>query len=171
MMGTRAKAVRVLLWAGLAALGLCLVPRLPWELPLRLGYPIETVDTMPVLFNEEYGLSEYYETMRRWWDAGRVGPALASVPGRPGALFVRLGPAIIGVYPLGIAGNLAIALALLGIACLRRRSGTGAAHTCQTCGYNLTGNVSGRCPECGTEAREKPAEAGSHMAPSAEPPG
>ena len=20
----------------------------------------------------------------------------------------------------------------------------------QTCGYNLTGNVSGRCPECGT---------------------
>ena len=22
---------------------------------------------------------------------------------------------------------------------------------CQTCGYNLTGNVSGRCPECGTD--------------------
>ena len=22
---------------------------------------------------------------------------------------------------------------------------------CETCGYNLTGNVSGRCPECGTE--------------------
>ncbi len=21
---------------------------------------------------------------------------------------------------------------------------------CQKCGYNLTGNVSGRCPECGT---------------------
>ena len=21
---------------------------------------------------------------------------------------------------------------------------------CQTCGYNLTGNISGRCPECGT---------------------
>ena len=21
---------------------------------------------------------------------------------------------------------------------------------CQQCGYNLTGNVSGRCPECGT---------------------
>ena len=24
---------------------------------------------------------------------------------------------------------------------------------CQTCGYNLTGNVSGRCPECGAAAR------------------
>ena len=23
------------------------------------------------------------------------------------------------------------------------------AHCCQKCGYNLTGNVSGRCPECG----------------------
>lgn len=23
--------------------------------------------------------------------------------------------------------------------------------TCQTCGYNLTGNVSGVCPECGKE--------------------
>jgi hypothetical protein len=22
---------------------------------------------------------------------------------------------------------------------------------CQTCGYDLTGNTSGRCPECGTE--------------------
>ena len=26
---------------------------------------------------------------------------------------------------------------------------------CQQCGYNLTGNVSGVCPECGTEV-EKP---------------
>ena len=25
---------------------------------------------------------------------------------------------------------------------------------CQTCGYNLTGNVSGRCPECGTLVAE-----------------
>lgn len=24
---------------------------------------------------------------------------------------------------------------------------------CQKCGYNLTGNVSGRCPECGTDLR------------------
>jgi hypothetical protein len=24
---------------------------------------------------------------------------------------------------------------------------------CQTCGYDLTGNVSGRCPECGTTLR------------------
>ena len=31
---------------------------------------------------------------------------------------------------------------------------------CQQCGYDLTGNVSGRCPECGTEilANSRPAE-------------
>lgn len=27
---------------------------------------------------------------------------------------------------------------------------------CQTCGYNLTGNVSGRCPECGVHTNESP---------------
>ena len=28
---------------------------------------------------------------------------------------------------------------------------------CRRCGYNLTGNVSGRCPECGTECAIPPA--------------
>lgn len=27
---------------------------------------------------------------------------------------------------------------------------------CDNCGYDLTGNVSGRCPECGTTIRPKP---------------
>ena len=33
---------------------------------------------------------------------------------------------------------------------------------CQHCGYNLTGNVSGRCPECGTQIAEwqRPSEHG-----------
>ena len=29
---------------------------------------------------------------------------------------------------------------------------------CQKCGYDLTGNVSGRCPECGTELEQKRVE-------------
>ncbi len=29
---------------------------------------------------------------------------------------------------------------------------------CQSCGYNLTGNVSGVCPECGKPAAAKPVE-------------
>lgn len=26
---------------------------------------------------------------------------------------------------------------------------------CENCGYDLTGNVSGRCPECGTEIKRE----------------
>ena len=33
---------------------------------------------------------------------------------------------------------------------LRRELATRGLPTCLKCGYNLTGNVSGRCPECGT---------------------
>lgn len=29
------------------------------------------------------------------------------------------------------------------------------ASRCSTCGYDLTGNVSGRCPECGTEIKQR----------------
>ena len=35
---------------------------------------------------------------------------------------------------------------------LRRKKHHQAGH-CQKCGYNLTGNVSGRCPECGTPVK------------------
>lgn len=28
-------------------------------------------------------------------------------------------------------------------------------HRCRVCGYDLTGNVSGICPECGTECMKK----------------
>ena len=34
---------------------------------------------------------------------------------------------------------------------LRRRDALRAAGRCPTCGYDLTGNVSGVCPECGKE--------------------
>jgi hypothetical protein len=29
---------------------------------------------------------------------------------------------------------------------------------CNSCGYNLTGNTSGTCPECGTPVPKEPAE-------------
>jgi hypothetical protein len=50
------------------------------------------------------------------------------------------------ILPLWLPG---VALLSAGTALLwhRRRPREG---YCSTCGYNLTGNVSGRCPECGT---------------------
>ncbi|MCC6359323.1 MAG: hypothetical protein IT450_11325 [Phycisphaerales bacterium] len=42
-------------------------------------------------------------------------------------------------------------LILFGLACLLLiRWCKPAPNTCRSCGYNLTGNVSGRCPECGS---------------------
>jgi len=36
---------------------------------------------------------------------------------------------------------------------------------CATCGYNLTGNVSGRCPECGTPVPSSDVEKGDRCVP------
>jgi hypothetical protein len=65
----------------------------------------------------------------------------------------------LGILPLWIpAVVLAIATALLWYLD-RRRIPPG---HCRKCGYDLTGNVSGRCPECGTEI--KSVRAGSRLA-------
>jgi MFS family permease len=58
-----------------------------------------------------------------------------------------------------VSGGIGTILVVIGMACwlpelrkLGRLSDTPAsASTCGQCGYNLTGNSSGRCPECGTE--------------------
>lgn len=41
------------------------------------------------------------------------------------------------------------------------------AHLCRTCGYNLTGNVSGVCPECGTAIENESKEPDSPDTPTA----
>ena len=51
------------------------------------------------------------------------------------------------VYPLALT---AAASALVARARVARRSRAGA---CKPCGHDLTGNVSGVCPECGAAAR------------------
>ncbi|MCH8805988.1 MAG: hypothetical protein IH986_07860 [Planctomycetes bacterium] len=51
------------------------------------------------------------------------------------------------MLPLWIPFVLAGALTVF---CWRSRVSKGC---CRQCGYNLTGNVSGRCPECGSDVR------------------
>ncbi len=41
----------------------------------------------------------------------------------------------------------------------RRRERMRAAGRCGTCGYSLTGNVSGTCPECGTPVPKRTSDA------------
>jgi hypothetical protein len=60
-----------------------------------------------------------------------------------------------------LSGMLLGAVVLFHLTRPRRAPGT-----CQMCGYNLTGNVSGRCPECGTTVPGGPAgPADDRMAP------
>jgi len=54
-------------------------------------------------------------------------------------------PSIIAVYPLIVAASVVMKHRA------RLRAGC-----CHRCGYNLTGNTSGVCPECGTPVTEKP---------------
>ena len=57
--------------------------------------------------------------------------------------------------PVGLASLLPIAwFSILAFAEHRRRKQTGRG-LCSTCGYSLTGNTSGVCPECGTPIAEK----------------
>jgi len=60
-------------------------------------------------------------------------------------------PRCFAVLPLWEPTLAAVAIT----ACLhiRERRRASRSHECQTCGYNLTGNVSGICPECGTKIK------------------
>ena len=54
----------------------------------------------------------------------------------------RTGPVIVPVYPL-------LLFAIFSTMLVWRVGRPYPTNHCRTCGYNLTGNVSGRCPECG----------------------
>ncbi len=98
----------------------------------------------------EYGLSRYEDQFEAPW----FFDAEFRMENGPG-----------GRYP---AGGLAVALwfptLLLGVAAWRlypRMLRAALRSHCRTCGYDLTGNQSGVCPECGTAWMPRTAKAGS----------
>jgi hypothetical protein len=60
-------------------------------------------------------------------------------------------PSVMGELPLWVVCPPLAALVLL-MACRRRRYS--ADSPCYECGYDLTGNTSGRCPECGASVEK-----------------
>ncbi len=74
-----------------------------------------------------------------WLRSGCLWPSVAQNPGRASVIYIPLWlPFLIVMIPT----------ALLWWRDRRLPPGH-----CQRCGYNLTGNVSGRCPECGDPVR------------------
>jgi hypothetical protein len=86
---------------------------------------------------------------RRFDNGPRPFPARASMPKAAAAMYTETMRMI--TVPYWLPSLLWAALpAWWGIARNRRARRTGEG-CCTTCGYNLTGNVSGACPECGTK--------------------
>lgn len=73
---------------------------------------------------------------------------IVAVASKPYVYFTEYKTVAIQLFPwIALATQAALLLAACGCIPLRtRRLGRDA---CVSCGYNLTGNVSGRCPECG----------------------
>jgi hypothetical protein len=59
------------------------------------------------------------------------------------------GPLIRAASFFGTIGVLLVPIGVLLHRCIRRRVWQLVPHLCDGCGYDLTGNTSGRCPECG----------------------
>ena len=59
--------------------------------------------------------------------------------------------------PVWFAVLVTLVLPLMGAFPALRRRRQARSQSCTTCGYNLTGNTSGVCPECGKTIRAKPA--------------
>jgi hypothetical protein len=110
-----------------------------------------------------------------WYSCDALFPCGLTVGSEPSLDFVWWysqdiidAPGVYLVVPLWIPG--AIGLLCWGgtILVIRRDNRNG---TCRTCGYNLQGNVSGRCPECGNGVVEstKPTPTGRSRPPPGRP--
>lgn len=79
-------------------------------------------------------------------------PGFSTFPGT--SMRARLIPSITGISPITIVNvPLWMFAAVVGAPVVIRfvRRPSKLIGGCANCGYDLTGNVSGRCPECGTE--------------------
>lgn len=119
---------------GGAIAGLCasLTPR---DAAGTLGWP------MPVLRNPHHVAPDF---LRSSWAYDPDGDDLIAFQGRTVAAVVNL-PNLVSNIAIGI-GISVIAL----LAMLPKPDRVAAGH-CETCGYDLTGNQSGVCPECGND--------------------
>lgn len=81
--------------------------------------------------------------------AGRIGRAVGIGWGLvAGSILFGIG-VYYGAVPLMVVGGLAALVALVSLGFRGRQVRTDQFRLCPACGYNITGNTTGKCPECG----------------------
>lgn len=104
---------------------------------------------------------------RRRWEAGSakdhlvLGFHFSTGNYTRGTHLSRGAEVVIPYYALALLFSILPALWLM-----RRKHPPG---TCQACGYNLTGNVSGKCPECGAPLRTMGSRGEPALRPQSKP--
>ena len=120
-----------------------------------LAFPIPYYSTFTprwiMMMNDPVRYGDWLSTLR--YSSGLMWPKVHVFPGLPGPCSTGPSPyakshtGVMVVLPLWLPFLcFAIPTILVGRSNARRK----APRFCRRCGYNLTGNVSGRCPECGS---------------------
>ena len=128
--------------------------------PGEVGWPFAGVDTDPIRVFMGLTRQQLEDYVSGLWECGDIGPAGARVEGfwadGDGCRWARLpNGRVVTFRPRGLLGNLFLGCLLGGavhvsVAAWRRRfDRRWAPGHCRQCGYDLTGNESGVCPECG----------------------
>jgi hypothetical protein len=126
----------------------------------EIGVPLSWLDLRPLLFNGRLTPQQYQATVDQLWKAEKIGPTGARTLDGWGWRWARLwNGRVIAFRVEAIAGNV---LLMMAAGVLLRRTVEAWAHRrdpryrpghCCGCGYDLTGNETGVCPECGRDVR------------------
>ena len=137
---------RVYLGVGLLGALLCLcVPRESILHPTAFGWPVECVRVDPISLAGHYSQQQALSLLEGAWKTGQLHSYEA------GCILVRWAHGRLAMVALlRILALLALWVGAALAAWVRFGKSKPDKGRCKCCGYDLTGNVSGRCPECGT---------------------
>ena len=131
------------------------VPRLGRGYVEGLGWPLQWLNLDPIHFEANYTPQEVRFYIEDMWQKGKIGPNGAAGGGWGWHYFRLSYGRVLSVCAYQIAGHGILAWAAVltarrvHYAWLVRHDPRFKPGHCRSCGYDLTGNLSGVCPECG----------------------